>query len=102
MSTKMLRRSFVTAGHDYIAVGHLVRFPAGSTVQTLEVIILDDYGSPVLEFAETFQLVLKAAVNGSLGSPHAATVTINDTLSDRTHFYFHIQRKVRITFLFPA
>ncbi|CAN8012309.1 unnamed protein product, partial [Ixodes pacificus] len=76
------------AGNDYIAVGHLLHFPVGSTAQTVEVIILDDYGHPVLEFAETFQLVLRAPVNGTLGNPQSAVVTINDSLSDLPKMFF--------------
>ncbi|XP_064481470.1 FRAS1-related extracellular matrix protein 2-like isoform X1 [Ornithodoros turicata] len=76
------------AGSDYIAVGHLMYFPPGSTMQTLEVIILDDYGRPSLELLETFNLVLRVPVNGTLGNPNTSLVTINDTFSDLPKMYF--------------
>lgn len=76
------------AGSDYIAVGQLVRFPRGSTSQTVEVVLLDDYGLPDLEFVETFQLVLRSPVNGTVGAPSMAVVSINDTLSDVPKMFF--------------
>ena len=65
----------------------------------VKVAILDDLGSPVLEGAESFQLVLSMPSNTTLGTPHLTTITINDSLSDcrshthtphtHTHTYTH-------------
>ncbi|XP_075544224.1 FRAS1-related extracellular matrix protein 2-like isoform X1 [Dermacentor variabilis] len=86
--SKQMSPPSARAGSDYIAVGELVRFPSGSTSQTVEVVLLDDYGQPELEFIETFQLVLRAPVNGTVGTPATAVVSINDTLSDVPKMFF--------------
>ncbi|KAH6937301.1 hypothetical protein HPB50_026496 [Hyalomma asiaticum] len=86
--SKQMSPPSAQAGSDYIAVGELVLFPSGSTSQTVEVVLLDDYGQPDLEFIETFQLVLRAPVNGTIGSPGTAVVSINDTLTDAPKMFF--------------
>jgi hypothetical protein len=68
-----------TAGSDYTAVSQTVSFAAGVTSKTVSVAITDDSS---VESDETVQLSLSSPSSGaSLGSPHAATLTIidNDT-----------------------
>ena len=51
-------------------------------MQNVRVYIMDDLGQPVLEGAETFELVLRMPMNAVLGAPSLSVVTINDTISD--------------------
>lgn len=55
-------------------------------MQSVKVVILDDLGAPVLESAETFELVLRMPMAAILGDPNVAVVTINDSFSDRKYY----------------
>ncbi|XP_026776488.3 FRAS1-related extracellular matrix protein 2-like [Pangasianodon hypophthalmus] len=70
------------AGVDYVAVGLSVHFAPDVTVITVKVLILDDVGEPVLEGPEHFQLGLSMPMNGTLGHPIRALVTIDDSATD--------------------
>lgn len=48
--------------------------------------ILDDLGQPLLEGAESFELVLRMPVNAALGSQDKMVVVINDSQSDCKNF----------------
>ncbi|MCB0034254.1 MAG: hypothetical protein KDE51_09555, partial [Anaerolineales bacterium] len=63
------------AGADYTAVSETVVFPAGTTVQTVTIPILDD---TAVEGAETFEVVLANPQNGVLGLNSTTVVTILD------------------------
>ncbi len=65
-----------TAGSDYTAVSQTVSFAAGETSKTVSVPITDDSS---IEPLETVSLSLSSPSSGAtLGSPHAATLTISD------------------------
>ena len=64
-----------TSGTDYTALGTSVVIPAGSSGATLTVSTIDDTAS---ESAETVIVTLASNSAYTLGSPSAATVTIND------------------------
>lgn len=70
------------AGIDYVGISRNLDFAPGVSMQTFRVTILDDLGQPELEGTESFDLVLRMAVNGILGEPGKATVFINDSVSD--------------------
>ncbi|KAM7374500.1 hypothetical protein PAMP_007153 [Pampus punctatissimus] len=70
------------AGIDYVGISRNLDFAPGVSMQTFKVTILDDLGQPELEGTESFDLVLRMAVNGILGEPGKATVFINDSVSD--------------------
>lgn len=80
----------LTAGDDYIGVNKILSFPEGVSNRTLDIKILDDLGQPVLEGPEMYQLVLRMPMGGSLGQPKAATVIIDDTISDGLLIYHDI------------
>lgn len=64
-----------TAGSDYMAVSGILTFTPGQVSQSFIVPILDD---SINEVAETVGLQLTAPVNGTLGTPNPATLTISD------------------------
>ncbi|HEX9924634.1 MAG TPA: Calx-beta domain-containing protein [Anaerolineae bacterium] len=64
-----------TAGSDYVAVSGILTFTPGQVSQSFIVPILDD---SINEVAETVGLQLSAPVNGTLGTPNPATLTISD------------------------
>jgi hypothetical protein len=65
-----------TAGSDYTTVNMTVTFAAGETSKTVSVPITDDSS---VEVDETVQLSLSSpSSRATLGSPHAATLTITD------------------------
>lgn len=70
------------AGIDYVGISRNLDFAPGVSMQTFRVTILDDLGQPELEGTESFDLVLRMAVNGILGEPGKASVLINDSVSD--------------------
>lgn len=86
----VIKRSFtlwlllcLPAGLDYVGISHNLDFAPGVTMQTFRMTILDDLGQPKLEGLETFDLVLRMPMNAVLGEPSRATITINDTITDR-------------------
>eukprot|EP00064_Thunnus_orientalis_P001377 superscaffoldBa00000093_g1380 len=91
------------AGIDYVGISRNLDFAPGVSMQTFRVTILDDLGQPELEGTESFDLVLRMAVNGILGEPGKATVFINDSVSDlpkvqfREPVYFGEEHDGRIT-----
>lgn len=74
------------AGSDYVGISRNLDFAPGVSMLTFRVAILDDLGQPELEGTETFDLVLRMAVNGILGEPGKSTVFINDSVSDCESF----------------
>jgi hypothetical protein len=65
-----------TAGSDYTAVSEDVAFAAGETAKTVSIPITDD---GLLESSETVSLSISSPSSGAtLGSPSAATLTIQD------------------------
>lgn len=66
-----------------MGISRHLEFAPGVSMQTVRVIILDDLGQPLLEGIEKFELVLRMPVQVALGTPSRATVSINDSLSDR-------------------
>ncbi|XP_033631977.1 extracellular matrix protein 3-like [Asterias rubens] len=70
------------AGIDYAGISRNLDFAPGVTMQNVRVYIMDDLGQPILEGAETFELVLRMPMNAVLGAPSLSVVTINDTISD--------------------
>ncbi|KAM8940061.1 FRAS1-related extracellular matrix protein 3 [Pelodytes ibericus] len=70
------------AGTDYVGISRNLDFAPGVNMQSFRVVILDDLGKPALEGLEKFELILRMPMNGVLGEPSKATVTINDTISD--------------------
>ncbi|XP_032811128.1 FRAS1-related extracellular matrix protein 2-like [Petromyzon marinus] len=70
------------AGVDYVGISRNLDFAPGVTMQNFRVTILDDLGKPVLEGPESFELVLRMAVNAVLGEPSRTVVVINDSISD--------------------
>ena len=49
----------------------------------VKVSILDDIARPRIEGKENFTVVLRSPLNAGLGSVAKATITIDDTISDR-------------------
>lgn len=76
------------AGLDYVGISRSLDFAPGVTVQRVRVTVLDDLGQPVLEGPERFLLQLRMPMNGILGEPSRATVTINDSISDLPQVQF--------------
>ncbi|KAH9519929.1 FRAS1- extracellular matrix protein 2 [Bulinus truncatus] len=70
------------AGQDYIAMNNVLEFGPGETTQTVRVTILDDASKPRLEGPESFLVQLRSPMNGHLGEPHTAVVTMTDVESD--------------------
>jgi hypothetical protein len=64
-----------TGGTDYTSMGTTVAFLAGSGTATATVNVIDD---SLVEGAETVVVTLAAGTGYSVGSPAAATVTIQD------------------------
>jgi len=60
---------------DFTTTVGIVQFTAGETFKTITIPISDDAH---IEGPETFQIVLENPVNGALGTPATATVTIQD------------------------
>ncbi len=80
-TTKNDKPASAQPDQDYIQQSRLVEFSPGVTVQTVRVRIVDDDvedGRPVLEGPEKFNVMLVSATRVGIGSPHEATVTIND------------------------
>ncbi len=63
------------AGADYFATSQIVKFAAGVSNVTVLVPIIDD---GIAEFPETILLELSFATNSTIGTPGAATLTINN------------------------
>ncbi|MCB0035220.1 MAG: hypothetical protein KDE51_14410, partial [Anaerolineales bacterium] len=63
------------AGADYTAVSETVIFPAGTSMQTVTIPILDD---TAVEGAETFKVLLSSPQNSVLRLNNTAVVTISD------------------------
>ncbi|XP_033743920.1 LOW QUALITY PROTEIN: extracellular matrix protein 3-like [Pecten maximus] len=76
------------AGFDYIAVSEILDFAPGVSQNTLRIRILDDLGRPSLEGPESFLVVLRMPMGASLGSPSTASITIDDSQSDRPSMQF--------------
>lgn len=77
----------ISANEDYVGISETVDFAPTVSLQTVRVAILDDLGNPVLEGAETFELVLTMVRGAIIGNPQVTVVTINDTYSDRKCSY---------------
>jgi len=60
---------------DFTTTVGIVQFTAGETSKTITIPISDDAH---VEGQETFQIVLENPVNGTLGTPATATITIQD------------------------
>lgn len=58
-------------------------FAPGETEKIVKLIILDDIARPRIEGRENFTVLLKVPLNATLGENPLATVTIDDTHSDR-------------------
>ena len=69
---------YVGGGVDYNSGPYTVTFPIGSTNASFDIIINVD---SVLEGDESFNVSIAAIVNGYVGTPREATVTIIDTTS---------------------
>ncbi|XP_060078834.1 extracellular matrix protein 3-like [Ylistrum balloti] len=91
------------AGFDYRAVNKILDFAPGVSMNTLGIHILDDLGGPTLEGPESFLLVLRMPMGASLGSPSTASMTIDDSQSDRPSMqfkavqYFGSEEEKRVT-----
>src|SRR5205823_5739912 len=66
---------FASARCDYISALGTLKFAAGETSKTISILIVND---SYLEGPETFNVTLSNPTGASLGSPSAATMTIND------------------------
>lgn len=64
-----------TAGNDYMPLSGTLIFAPGETGKTLSVLVLADL---LHEGDESFALSIADPVNATLGTPHTATITIQD------------------------
>ena len=64
---------------DYLSGSYNITFPIGSTIASLDIIIIDD---GVLEDDEMFNVTITSITNGHIvGTPAVATITIIDNTS---------------------
>jgi hypothetical protein len=75
------------AGADYSAAAGVITFPPGTTVQNVDVAVIDDL---VPEPGETFELRLSAPVQASLGGALGrGTIADNDGFASEVHELVH-------------
>lgn len=80
---------------DYTGVYKVVKFPRNTTMQTVQIRIIDDYHNVRLEGREIFKILLTKAKNGVLGKLKVSYVIIDDSESDKPTIAF---KRARVDF----
>lgn len=84
--THKITELLFTAERDYVPQVQSLIFAPGETEKIVKLIILDDIARPRIEGKENFTVLLRVPLNATLGENPSATVTIDDTKSDRKNF----------------